>query len=283
MNSVATAAGAVAAVPRRRASCCCRAGCSAPTTPAPRRSSSWSRCRWRWRCGCRCGSRRTCSDPTTPPAPCTARCSTRWPPAGCTACAPCSRVPTVAATLAGLAAHRMVFGINTLLVLVIVRHTDTATTVAGLGHRGAVRGGRRHRFVPRQRPHPRRSCAAGAATRPPTAPWLRGASCSSAAVGLQLPVMIVCGFLLGRGRPGGQAVRRHRDAARRRRRPARARLHGPGLAVLGVVHRRDRRRPPRSSPPTVTPRRSWSPASVLYLVGLAVHAVARPARRRRPD
>ena len=33
-------------------------------------------------------------------------------------------VPTVAATLAGLAAHRMVFGINTLLVLVMVRHSD---------------------------------------------------------------------------------------------------------------------------------------------------------------
>ena len=41
-------------------------------------------------------------------------------------------VPTVAATLAGLAAHRMVLGINSLLVLVIVRHTDTQE-VAGLG------------------------------------------------------------------------------------------------------------------------------------------------------
>ena len=41
-------------------------------------------------------------------------------------------MPTVAATLSGLAAHRMVFGINTLLVLVMVRHTDTAN-VAGLG------------------------------------------------------------------------------------------------------------------------------------------------------
>ena len=41
-------------------------------------------------------------------------------------------MPTVAATLVGLAAHRMVFGINTLLVLVIVRHTDTQA-VAGLG------------------------------------------------------------------------------------------------------------------------------------------------------
>ena len=41
-------------------------------------------------------------------------------------------VPTVAATLSGLAAHRVVFGLNTLLVLVIVRHTDTQA-VAGLG------------------------------------------------------------------------------------------------------------------------------------------------------
>lgn len=40
---------------------------------------------------------------------------------------------TVAATLAGLATHRMVFGINTLLVLVIVRHSGSVNVVAGLG------------------------------------------------------------------------------------------------------------------------------------------------------
>lgn len=40
--------------------------------------------------------------------------------------------PSVAGTLAGLAAHRVVFGINTLLMLVIVRHSDTHA-VAGLG------------------------------------------------------------------------------------------------------------------------------------------------------
>ncbi|HTY27139.1 MAG TPA: MFS transporter, partial [Mycobacterium sp.] len=40
--------------------------------------------------------------------------------------------PTVAATLSGLAAHRMVVGINSLLVLFIVRHTSTHE-VAGLG------------------------------------------------------------------------------------------------------------------------------------------------------
>lgn len=42
------------------------------------------------------------------------------------------RTPAVAATLSGLAAHRMVFGINSLLVLVIVRQTNAAG-FAGLG------------------------------------------------------------------------------------------------------------------------------------------------------
>ena len=43
-----------------------------------------------------------------------------------------AETPSVAATLSGLAAHRMVFGINSLLVLVLVRHTG-AEGVAGLG------------------------------------------------------------------------------------------------------------------------------------------------------
>ena len=58
--------------------------------------------------------------------------ATRWPPDGYTARAPWWPSRRVAATLAGLAAHRMVFGINSLLVLVIVRHSD-AHDVAGLG------------------------------------------------------------------------------------------------------------------------------------------------------
>jgi hypothetical protein len=42
--------------------------------------------------------------------------------------------PSVAATLSGLAAQRIGFGINTLLMLVIVRHSNTeAVAVAGLG------------------------------------------------------------------------------------------------------------------------------------------------------
>jgi len=39
-------------------------------------------------------------------------------------------VPTVAGTLAGLAAHRMVLGFNTMLVLVMVRHGDTQSVAA---------------------------------------------------------------------------------------------------------------------------------------------------------
>jgi len=40
--------------------------------------------------------------------------------------------PSVAATLSGLAAHRIVFGVNTMLMLVAVRHTE-ARALAGLG------------------------------------------------------------------------------------------------------------------------------------------------------
>ena len=82
--------------------------------------------------GCRCASRRTSSGHTTASERFTARClrgghrlAARHPHGA----APCrrSRPPST-----GLAAHRMVFGINTLLVLVMVRHSDTEA-VAGLG------------------------------------------------------------------------------------------------------------------------------------------------------
>jgi hypothetical protein len=104
-------------------------------------------------------------------------------------------VPTVAATLAGLAAHRMVFGINSLLVVVIVRQSDTQE-VAGFGASvvflAAVGIGQ---FL--------------AAVVMPLAArrWGRYAtangSLAAAAVvqlagsGLQLPMMVACGFLLG--------------------------------------------------------------------------------------
>jgi hypothetical protein len=117
-------------------------------------------------------------------------------------------VPTVAATLAGLAAHRMAFGINSLLMLVIVRHSDTQE-VAGFGTAvmfGAATG----------------TGAFLAAVVMPmaVARWGRYATANGslalaaliqlAGVGLQVPMMMVCGFLLG---IAGQVVKLCADSA----------------------------------------------------------------------
>ncbi|MCH9640182.1 MAG: MFS transporter [Actinomycetia bacterium] len=117
-------------------------------------------------------------------------------------------VPTVAATLAGLSAHRMVFGINTLLVLVTVRHSDTAA-VAGLGT--AVL------FVVATGTG---SFLATVVTPAAVKKWGRyaapnGALAFAAVVqlfgaSLLLPVMVVCGFLLG---GAGQVVKLCADTA----------------------------------------------------------------------
>jgi hypothetical protein len=117
-------------------------------------------------------------------------------------------VPPVAATVSGLAAHRFVVGINTMLVLVIVRHTDERS-VSGLGTSvmflsaiglgaflatlvtpGAVR--RWGRFA-----------AANGALGLAAVVQLAGA-------GLQLPIMTVCGFVLG---AAGQVVKLCADSA----------------------------------------------------------------------
>ena len=117
-------------------------------------------------------------------------------------------VPTVAATLSGLAAHRVVLGINTLLVLVIVRHTDTQA-VAGLGtavlFAAATGTG---------------SLLATLATPAAVGRWGRygtanGALAFAAVIqlagaGLQLPIMVLCGFLLG---AAGQVVKLCADTA----------------------------------------------------------------------
>lgn len=117
-------------------------------------------------------------------------------------------VPTVAATLAGLAAHRMVLGINSLLVLVIVRHTDKHE-VAGFGTAAlfavSVGGGAFLAAVVMP-------AAAGRWGRYATA----NAALAAAAVvqlagsGLALPMMIACGFLLGLA---GQVVKLCADSA----------------------------------------------------------------------
>ncbi|BBZ25188.1 putative MFS-type transporter [Mycolicibacter hiberniae] len=116
--------------------------------------------------------------------------------------------PTVAATLSGLAAHRMAFGINTLLVLVLVRHVGEHT-VSGLGTTAL--------FV----------AAAGAGsflatvlTPPAVHRWGRYATANGAlaaaaviqfaAIGLYLPVLVACGFLLSMA---GQVVKLCADTA----------------------------------------------------------------------
>ena len=117
-------------------------------------------------------------------------------------------VPTVAATLTGLAAHRMVFGINSLLVLVMVRHTDTHQ-VAGLGTAvlfvAATGAG---------------SFIAAAVMPVAVRRWGRYATANGALAiaaliqlagsGLVLAMMVVCGFLLGMA---GQVVKLCADNA----------------------------------------------------------------------
>jgi MFS family permease len=117
--------------------------------------------------------------------------------------------PTVAATLTGLAAHRMVMGINTLLVLVIVRQTQAPTAEGGLEK--AVL------FVAATGVG---SFLATIATPAAVRRWGRAASANGAlaaaalielcGVGLQLPVMAVCGFFLG---AAGQVVKLCADSA----------------------------------------------------------------------
>jgi hypothetical protein len=119
-------------------------------------------------------------------------------------------VPSVAATLTGLAAHRMAFGINTLLVLVIVRHTDIPSVeVAGLGS-AAI-------FVAATGSG---SFLANLVTPAAVKRWGRfkttnGALLSAAVIqlagiGLYLPLMFACGFLLG---AAGQIVKLCADSA----------------------------------------------------------------------
>jgi MFS family permease len=116
--------------------------------------------------------------------------------------------PTVAATLSVLAAHRMVFGINTLVVLLLVR-TGGSASVGALG--GAVL------FVAATGSG---SFLANVITPPAVRRWGRYATANAAVAfaatiqlagaGLQLPVMVTCGFLLG---AAGQVLKLCADTA----------------------------------------------------------------------
>ncbi len=116
--------------------------------------------------------------------------------------------PTVTATLSGLAAHRMVFGINTLVVLLLVR-TGGAASVGALG--GAVL------FLAATGSG---SFLANVITPPAVRRWGRYATANGAlalaatiqiaGAGLQLAVMVGCGFFLG---AAGQVIKLCADTA----------------------------------------------------------------------
>ncbi len=185
-------------------------------------------------------------------------------------------VPTVAGTLAGLAAHRMVLGINIMVVFVMVRHGDTQS-VAGLGTTvvffGATGAG---------------AFLANVITPGAVGRWgryrtangalLLAAFIQLAAVGLQLPLMVVCTFLLG---ALGQVVKLCVDTAMQI--DVDDALRGHVFAVQDAVFWISLI-VALTAAAAVIPADGRSPwlivaGSAVYLVGLAVHAgVARRAQ-----
>lgn len=178
--------------------------------------------------------------------------------------------PSVAATLSGLAAHRMVFGINTLLVLVIVRHTGSAGVVAGFGIAvvfvAAAGGGSfvANLLTPAAVRRWGRYATANAALTCAALIQLAGAT-------LHLGVMVLCGFLLGLA---GQVVKLCADSAMQIDVDDTRRGHVFAVQdalfwmsfILAVT-----------AAAAVIPADGHAPAlalvgSLLYLAGLAVHA-----------
>ena len=185
--------------------------------------------------------------------------------------------PTVAATLSGLAAHRMVFGLNSLLVLLLV-HSGAAASVGALG--GAML------FLAATGTG---SFLANVVTPPAVRRWGRyatanGALAIAAAIqiagaGLQLAVMVTCGFLLG---AAGQVVKLCADTAIQIDVDDALRGHVFAVqdslfwvAFIGAI----------TVAATVIPYDGHSPAlvlagSALYLCGLTVHSIV--GRRSQP-
>ncbi|BBZ36553.1 MFS transporter [Mycolicibacterium confluentis] len=180
-------------------------------------------------------------------------------------------VPSVTATLSGLAAHRIAFGINSLLVLVIVRHTDIpAVSVPGLGSAviftAAAGTGSflatviTPALVHRWGRYATANLALGAA-----------AVVQLAAIGIQVAVMVACGFVLG---ALGQVVKLCADSAMQI--DVDDALRGHVFAVqdslfwmsfIAAV----------AATAAVVPADGHAPllvvaGSVVYLLGLAVHA-----------
>jgi MFS family permease len=186
-------------------------------------------------------------------------------------------VPTVAATLAGMSAHRMAFGINTLLVLVMVRHTDTPG-VAGLGATVlfAAATGTGMFLATALTPTVVRRWGRYAA---PNGALAFAAVIQLCGTGLQLPVMVLCGFLLG---AAGQVVKLCADTAMQIDVDDALRGHvftvQDSLFWMSFIIA-------IALAATVIPPDGYQPALVLagvavYLVGLAVHATV--GRRAGP-
>jgi hypothetical protein len=185
--------------------------------------------------------------------------------------------PTVAATLSGLAAHRMVFGINSLLVLLLVRNGQMAS-VSALGSAmlfvAAAGAG---------------SFSANLVTPPAVRRWGRYATANGAlaiavvieiaGAGLQLWVLVAGGFLLG---GIGQVVKLCADTAIQIDVDDALRGHVFAVqdslfwvAFLAAI----------TAAAAVIPADGHSPAlvvagSVLYLCGLAAHSVVGRAATR---
>ena len=187
--------------------------------------------------------------------------------------------PTVVATLSGLTAHRLVLGVNTLLVLVLVR--DTGAAVHGLG--GAAlfmaAAGTGSFLATAMTPAivrrwGRYSTVNGA--------LLFAALVQIAGVGLQLPVLVVCGFFLA---SAGQVVKLCADTAMQIDVDDALRGHVFAVqdalfwvAFIAAI----------SVGAVVIPANGHAPmfASVgtaLYLVGLTVHAVVGRGRLPASD
>jgi Major Facilitator Superfamily len=185
--------------------------------------------------------------------------------------------PTVAATLSGLAAHRMVVGINSLLILVLAHHTKDPA-VGGLGIALLVLSA-----------SGLGSFLATVLTPPTVRRWGRYATANGtlaaaalievAGAGLLLPVMVACSFFLG---VTGQMIKLCADSAMQI--DVDDALRGHVFAVQDalfwvafIVS--------ITVAATVIPDNGHAPAfvlfgSALYLLGLAIHSIL--GRRGRP-
>jgi len=186
-------------------------------------------------------------------------------------------VRTVAATLGGLATHRMVLGINSMLVFVMVRHVDTHS-VAGFGTAAlfffitGIGAFIANVITP---------SAVGRWGRYRTAngALLLAAVIQLGAVGLQMPMMLLCGFLLGLV---GQVVKLCADTAMQI--DVDDALRGHMFAVQDALFWMSFI-VALTAAAAIIPADGYSPGlvvagSVLYLLGFALHAGV--ARRARP-